>query len=135
MEAAPWLPGLILAVVSSLILLLFLATLLLARLPRLQKWLSPVLSKIAPAPSSTSGGGSSAAHHPSSSNEDQQDVIFDGGSRLVYQHHSSGQYQRYKEDPHSSWLLIAGRFLTSLIEREMKKFGPHRQKGKSVRPF
>jgi hypothetical protein len=47
-EAEPWWPGLLVAVVSSLILLLFLVTLLVHHLPPLQKWLLPVLTRIAP---------------------------------------------------------------------------------------
>ncbi len=47
-ETEPWWPGLLVAVVSSLILLLFLVTLLVHHLPPLQKWLLPVLTRIAP---------------------------------------------------------------------------------------
>lgn len=48
METEPWWPGLVVAVVSSLILLLFLVTLLVHHLPPFQKWLLPILVRIAP---------------------------------------------------------------------------------------
>ena len=86
---APWLPGLILAVASSIILVLFIATLLLARLPRLQKWLAPVLARIAP--SKPKAAAAAAAG---------QGVLLDGQSTLIYQQHpsaGSSQYQRYGE--------------------------------------
>lgn len=76
METEPWWPGLVVAVVSSLILLLFLVTLLVHHLPPLQKWLLPVLTRIAPPnkpaipPQTTSAGhiqsdnGSPQQPHP-----------------------------------------------------------------------
>lgn len=47
--AAAWWPSALLAAVSGLIVLLFVVTLLLHHVPVLQKWLLPVLARIAPA--------------------------------------------------------------------------------------
>ena len=59
----PWWPGLLVAVVSSLILLLFLVN----HLPPLQKWLLPVLTRIAPPNNLTTTGPAVQQLHPRSS--------------------------------------------------------------------
>lgn len=95
MEPA-WLPGLVLAVVSSLILLLFLITLLLARLPTLQKWLSPVLVKIAPAHRHHHSGGNPPSNGPvATASEGGSDVAGTSMYQQHHHHHHYGQHQRY----------------------------------------
>ncbi|XP_046443907.1 uncharacterized protein LOC124193965 isoform X1 [Daphnia pulex] len=82
-ETEPWWPGLLVAVVSSLILLLFLVTLLVHHLPPLQKWLLPVLTRIAP----PTNNKTAQTANPTQQQTDGYDQVDAGSSSHEQPHH------------------------------------------------